>query len=213
MPTKVWLVNAMIFPIVMYRCESWTIKNAECWRIDAFELWCWRRLLKVPWTAGRSNHSIRKEIKAEYSLEGLMLKLKPQYFSHMIRRTNSLAKTLLLGKIEGRRRSGQQRMRWLDVTTDLKDMSWASSQSLWWTGKPGMLQSMGLQIARHDWATKMNWIENSLDFLTFYFNSFLICFFICFNCLQFNKIFMAFKSKSNSQNNIMGIMLSAFGEN
>ena len=104
----------MVFPVVMYGCESWTVKRAVCQRIDAFELWCWRRLLRVPWTVGRSNQSILKEISSEYSLEGLMLKLKLQYFSHLLQITNSLEKALVLGKIEGRRRSGQQRMRWLD---------------------------------------------------------------------------------------------------
>ena len=113
----------MVFPVVMYGCESWTIKEAECQRIDAFELWCWRRLLRVPWTARRSNQSILKETHPEYSLEGLMPKLKLQYFGHLMWRTDSLEKTLMLGKIEGRRRRGWQRMRWLDDITDLKDMS------------------------------------------------------------------------------------------
>ena len=113
----------MVFPVVMYGCESWTIKKAECLRIDAFELWCWRRLLRVSWTARRSNQSILKEISPEYSSKGLMLKLKLQYFGHLMRRTDSLDKTLMLGKIEGRRRRGQQRMRWLDGITDLMDMS------------------------------------------------------------------------------------------
>ena len=113
----------MVFPVVMYGCESWTIKKAECRRIDAFELWCWRRLLRVHWTARRSNQSILKEIRPEYSLEGLMLKLKLQYFGHLMRRTNSLEKTLMLGKVEGRRRRGQQRMKWLDGITDAMDMS------------------------------------------------------------------------------------------
>ena len=117
--TKVRLVKAMVFPVVMYGCDSWTIKKAECWRIDAFELWCWRRLLRVPWTARRSDQSILKEISREYSLEGLMLKLKLQYFGHPMRRTDKLEKTLMLGKIEGRRRRGQQRMRWLDGITDM----------------------------------------------------------------------------------------------
>ena len=120
--TKVHLVKAMVFPI-MYGCESWTIKKAECRRIDAFELWCWRRLLRVPWTARRSNQSILKEISPEYSLEGLMLKLKLQYFGHLMQRANSLGKTLILGKIEGRRRRGWQRMRWLDGITETMDMS------------------------------------------------------------------------------------------
>ena len=121
--TKVCLIKAMVFPVVKYGCESWTIKKAECQRIDVFELWCWRRLLRVPWTARRTNQSILKEISPEYSLEGLMLKLKLQYFGHLIQRTDSLEKTLMLGKIEGRRRRGQQRMRWLDGITDSMDMS------------------------------------------------------------------------------------------
>ena len=121
LPTKVHLVKAMVFPVVMYGCESWTIKKAEC-RIDAFELWCWRRLLRVPWTARRSNQSILKELSPGCSLEGLMLKLKLQYFDHLMRRADSFEKTLMLGKIEGRRRMGQQRMRWLDGITDLMDM-------------------------------------------------------------------------------------------
>ena len=123
LPTKVHLVKAMVFSVVMYGCESWTIKNAECRRIDAFEPWHWRRLLRVPWTARRSNQSILKEICPEYSLEGLMLKLKLQYFDHLMRRTDSLEKTLMLGEIEGRRRRGRQRMRWLDGITDSMDMS------------------------------------------------------------------------------------------
>ena len=123
LPTKVHLVRALVFPVVMYGCESWTIKRAECQRIYAFELWCWRRLLRVPWTARRSNHSKLKEISPEYSLEGLLLKLKIQYFGHLMEITDSLEKTLMLGKTEGRRRRGQQRMRWLDGITDLMDMS------------------------------------------------------------------------------------------
>ena len=119
--TKVCIVKAMVFPVVMYGCESWTLKKTEHWRIDAFELWCWRRLLRVPWTARRSNQSILKEISPEYSLEGLKLKL--QYFGHLMWRTDSLEKTLMLGMIEGRRRRGQQRMRWLDGITDSVDMS------------------------------------------------------------------------------------------
>ena len=120
--TKVHLVKAMVFPVVIYGCESWTIKKAECRRIDAFELWCWR-LLRVPWTGRRYNQSIRKEISPEYSLEGLMLKLKLQYFGHLMQRADSYEKTLMLGKIEGRRRRSQQRMRWLDGITDSMDMS------------------------------------------------------------------------------------------
>ena len=123
LPTKVCLVKAMGFSVVMHGCESWTIKKPECWRIDAFELWCWRRLLRVPWTARRSNQSILKEISSKYSLEGLMLKLILQYFSHLMRRTDSLGKTLILEKIEGWRRRGWRRIRWLDGITDSMDMS------------------------------------------------------------------------------------------
>ena len=123
LPTKVCLVKAMVFPVVMYGCESWTVKKAERQRTDAFDLWCWRRLLRISWTARRSNQSILKEISPEYSLEGRILKLKLQYFGHLMRRTDSLEKTLMLGKIEGRRRRGQQRMRWLGDITDLMDMS------------------------------------------------------------------------------------------
>ena len=123
LPTKVHLLKTMVFPVVMYGCESWTIKKAERQRIDAFELWCWRRLLRVPWTARRSNQSILKEISSEYSLEGLMLKLKLQHFGHLMRRTDSLEKTWMLRKTEGRRRMGQQRMRWSDGITDVMDMS------------------------------------------------------------------------------------------
>ena len=123
LPTKVRLVKAMVFPVVMYGCESWTVKKAECQKIDAFELWYWRRLLRVPWTARRSNQSILKEISPGYSLEGLMLKLKLQYFGHLMQRVESLEKTLMLGGIGGRRRRGRQRMRWLDGITDSMDMS------------------------------------------------------------------------------------------
>jgi len=123
LPTKVHLIKAMVFPVVMYGCESWTMKKAECQRIDAFELWCWRRLLRALWTARRSNLSILKEMSPEYSLKGLMLKLKYQYFGHLMWRTDSFEKTLMLGKIEGRRRRGWQRMRWLDGLTDSMDMN------------------------------------------------------------------------------------------
>ena len=144
----------MVFPVVMYGCESWTIKKAEHQRIDAFKLWCWRRLLRVPWTARRSNQSILKKINPDYSLEGLMLKLKLQYFGPLMRRADSLEKTLMLGKIEGRRKRGRQRMRWLDGITRWTWV-WASSGSWWWTGKPGVLQSLGSQSIRHDWVIEL----------------------------------------------------------
>ena len=138
LPTKVCILKAMVFPVVMYRCEIWTIKKAECWRIDAFELQFWRRLLRVPWTARRSNQSNLKAISAEYSLEELILKLKLQNFGHLMQRTDSLEKTQMLGKIEGRRRRGLQRTRWMDGITDLTWV-WASSGRWWRTGKPGLL--------------------------------------------------------------------------
>ena len=152
LPTKVSLVKAMFLPVVMYGCEIWTIKKAEHQRIDAFELWCWRRLLRVPWTARRSNQSILKEISPGYSLEGLMLKL--QYLGYLIR-TNSLEKTLMLGKTDGRRRRGRQRMRWLDGITDAMDMSLSSFRELVMTGKPGVLQSLGVAKVRHDRVTEL----------------------------------------------------------
>ena len=156
--TKVHLVKAMVFPVVMYGYESWTIKKAERWRIDAFELWYWRRLLRVPWTARISNQSILKEISLGCSLEGLMLKLKLQYFGYLMPRGDSLEKTLMLGKIEGRRRRGRQRMRWLDGITNSMDMSLGGSWS--WTGRPGVLQLMGSQRVGHDWATELNWCHS-----------------------------------------------------
>ena len=134
-------------------------KDSECWRIDAFELWCWRRFLRVPWTARRSNQSILKEISPECSLKGLMLKLKLQYFGQLMWRTDSLEKTLTLGKMEDRKRRGQQRTRWLDGITDLMDMSLSKLQELWWAGKPVVLQSMRSQRVRHDWVTELNWTE------------------------------------------------------
>ena len=148
--TKVRLVNAMVFPVVMYGCESWAIKKVEHRRNDVFELWCWIRFLRVPWTARRSNQSILKEISPECSLKGLMLKLKLQYFGHMMQRVDSFEKTLMMGKIEGRRRKGRQRMRWLDGITNSVDIFWVNCGSWWWTGKPGILRSMGSQKFGHN---------------------------------------------------------------
>ena len=158
LPTKVRLVKVMVFPVVMSGCQSWTMKKAEHRRIDAFELWCWRRLLRVPWTARRSNQSILKEISPGCSLEGLMLKLKHQYFGHLMWRADSFEKTLMLGKIEGRRR-GQQRMRWWMASPTRWTWIWADSGSWWWTGRPGVLRFMGSQRVRHDW---LSWTEFNL---------------------------------------------------
>ena len=147
----------MVFPVVMYKCEYWTIKNIDRQRIDAFELWCWRRLLRALWTARRSSQSTLKEISPEYWLEGLMLKLKLQFFGHLMWRADSFEKTLMLGKFEGRKRTGDSgKGGWMASPTQWIWV-WVNSGSLWWRGRPGLLQSMGSQRVRQDWATELNW--------------------------------------------------------
>ena len=163
MPTKVRLVKVMVFPVVMYGCDSWTIKKAECWRINGFELWCWRRLLRVLWTARRSNQSILREISPGCSLEGLRLMLKLQYFGHLMWRADSFEKTLTLRKIEA---GGEGDDRgwdgWMASPTQWTWV-WVGSGSWWWTGRPGLLQFMGSQRVGHDWVTELNWSELKVE--------------------------------------------------
>ena len=164
LPTKVHLVKAMIFPVVIYGCESWTVKKAEHWRIDAFELWCWRRLLRVPWTTRSSNQSILKEISPGCSLEGLLLKLKLQYFGHLLWRAHSLEETLMLEKIEGRRRKGQQRI-WLDGITDSMEMSLSRFRELVMDREVWRDVVHGSQRVGQDWATELKWTDNNILWL------------------------------------------------
>ena len=159
LPTKVCLVKAMVFPVIMYGCESWTIKKAKCQRIDAFELWCWRRLLRVPWTARRSNRSTLKEISPGCSLGGLILKLKLQYFGHLMQITDSLEKTLCWERLSAVGEGDNKGWDGWMISPTQWTWVWVNSGSWWWTGRPGVLQFMGLQGVGHDWTTELNWTK------------------------------------------------------
>ena len=170
--SKLWF-----FPVVMYGCKSWSIKKAECQRIDAFELWCWRSLLRVSWIARRSNQSILKEINSVYSLEGVMLKLRN--FGYLMWRADSLEKTLMQGMTEGRRRREWQRMRWLDASRTQWTWVWVNSRIWWWTGRPDVLQTMGLQKVGHVWVTELNWTDHVILFIYLFFPILVYLSFIC----------------------------------
>ena len=185
MPTEIHIVKTMFFPVVMHRCESWTIKKAERRRIDAFELWCWRRLLTVPWIARRSNQSILREINPEYSLEGLMLKLKLQYFGHLMWTANSLEKSLVLGKIEGRRRRGHQRMRWLVGITDAMDMNLGKLQEMVRDWEPWCATVYGvakIQTWLGDWTMTATISQTHTYIYTDTYIDIYVCMYVCCCC-------------------------------